>query len=90
MSMKMEVKKATPEEIRKRNATSWPIWECGVSTFPWHYDDCETCYILEGQVTVKAADHSISFGPGDLVTFPKGLDCTWTVTQPVRKHYKFG
>ncbi|AGP40227.1 hypothetical protein SCE1572_40435 [Sorangium cellulosum So0157-2] len=27
---------------------------------------------------------------GDLVTFPAGLNCTWEVRSPVRKHYRFG
>jgi uncharacterized cupin superfamily protein len=27
---------------------------------------------------------------GDLAEFAKGLDCTWEVIEPVRKHYRFG
>ncbi|RMF11614.1 MAG: DUF861 domain-containing protein [Candidatus Dadabacteria bacterium] len=23
----------------------WPIWSCEVSTFPWTYDETETCYM---------------------------------------------
>ena len=33
---------------------------------------------------------TVSFGKGDLVTFPQGLSCTWQVKKNVRKHYKFG
>ena len=32
----------------------------------------------------------VEFGPGDLVTFPEGLDCVWKISKPVKKHYKFG
>ena len=46
--------------------------------------------ILEGDVTVEAGDEAVTFGPGDCVVFPQGLDCTWKVKKTVRKHYKFG
>ena len=87
---KISVTRATPQEIQKLGATQWPIWTCGVSTFDWHYDEPETCVILEGQVTVKSANQQVQFSAGDLVVFPRGMDCTWCVTAPVKKHYKFG
>ena len=82
------VTKPTEEQIVE--AKQWPTWSCGVSTFDWHYDDQETCLVLEGQVTVTAGDQKVSFGPGDWVVFPEGMDCVWDVTAPVRKHYRFG
>jgi hypothetical protein len=87
---KISVKKASEQELKKLGATKWPIWTCGVSTFDYHYDDKETCYVLEGDVTVTAGDEKATFGPGDLVVFPQGLDCVWNVRAPVKKHYKFG
>ena len=86
--MKIEVRKPTPEEVAEMK--SCPIWEKEPSEFPWYYDEQETCLILEGDVTVEAPGQTVSFGPGDLVVFPKGLSCTWKVKQRVRKHYKFG
>jgi len=80
--MDIEVRKPTPEE--EAEIRTCPIWEKEPSTFPWHYDEQETCLILEGEVEVQAG------GPGDYVVFPQGLDCTWTVKQALRKHYKFG
>jgi uncharacterized protein len=88
--MRMHVSKPTPQELEQLGVSTWGIWTCEVSTFDWFYDDREICYILEGQVTVKADDHQISFGPGDLVTFPKGLKCVWQVSKAVRKQYRFG
>jgi hypothetical protein len=32
--------------------TSWPIWGCEISSFPWTYDEQETCLLLEGDVSV--------------------------------------
>ncbi len=87
---KISVKKASEQDIRESGAKSWPVWSCGVSKFDWHYDDKETCLILEGDVSVTAGTEKAEFGPGDMVVFPKGLDCTWDVRKPVRKHYKFG
>ena len=84
------VRKPTKEEIQKCQA--WPIWTCDVSRFDYSYDEKEICLILEGQVTVsdRTGTKSITFGPGDLVIFPQGLDCVWDVAKPVRKHYQFG
>lgn len=92
-SMKMTVRKATKEEIEKLGVKSWPIWtydpEARPPAFDWHYDSREICYIIEGEVTVEAEGQKITFGPGDIVEFPSGLDCVWKVDKAVRKHYKF-
>ena len=88
--MKIEVRKPSAEELSSSGALSWPIWTCEVSTFDWVYDERETCYILAGEVTVEGGGEKVSFGQGDWVVFPKGLSCVWKVTQPVRKHFRFG
>ncbi|MCW8826852.1 MAG: cupin domain-containing protein [Gammaproteobacteria bacterium] len=82
-----------PEDSRLNAlaVTSWPIWEKEVSEFPWHYDEQEICYLLEGEVEVTPDGGEVaSFGAGDLVTFPAGMDCYWKITKAVRKHYRFG
>jgi hypothetical protein len=69
----------------------WGTWECEPSSFPWQYDDKETCYVYEGKVTVETPDgDKVDIEPGDLVVFPKGLKCNWTVHEKIRKVYKFG
>ena len=78
-------------QLAEMGVSSWPIWEKEVSEFPWHYDERETCYLLEGDVIVTPdGGQPVQFGKGDLVTFPKGMSCTWKVLKPVRKHYRFG
>jgi uncharacterized cupin superfamily protein len=69
---------------------TWGIWTKEPSTFDWSYDEQEVCYFLEGDVTVKTAEGEVHVRKGDLVTFPRGLTCTWVVKGAVRKHYKFG
>ncbi|HYH05181.1 MAG TPA: cupin domain-containing protein [Bacillota bacterium] len=84
------VEKPTEEKLKTLQVTSWPIWECEPSVFDWHYDEQETCYILQGKVTVEAAGKTVNFAQGDLVTFPQGLSCRWIVHEKVKKHYRFG
>jgi hypothetical protein len=69
---------------------AWPIWEKEASDFPWFYDAEETCYLLEGEVLITpAGDDDVHIQAGDLVTFPEGLACYWSISKPVRKHYRF-
>jgi uncharacterized cupin superfamily protein len=78
-------------QLDKLGVRGWPIWEKEVSEFPWRYDEKETCYLLEGDVTVTPdGGQPVRFGKGDLVIFPKWMSCVWNVHKPVRKHYKFG
>lgn len=79
-----------PTEAEKTTCKTWPVWNCGPSTFKWEYTEKETCLILQGRATITDGTSSVSFGPGDLVIFPDGLECTWTITEAVSKHYNFG
>jgi len=86
----IKIEKKSKDDLKEMGVLSWPVWEKEVSTFDWHYDSTERCYILEGKVRVEPKDGKpAEFGPGDFVTFPKGMDCVWKVSKPVRKHYKF-
>ncbi len=87
--MEIIVKKPSNEELNQMNFSKWGTWECGVSVFPWTYDAKETCYVLDGQVVVETDTQKVEFKKGDLVVFPKGLNCRWTVIKPVRKYYVF-
>jgi uncharacterized protein len=82
------VRKPTAEEEKQMKRC--PTWEKEPSNFPWHYDEKETCLILEGEASASASGQTVAFGPGDLVIFPEGIDCNWNVKKKIRKHYKFG
>jgi hypothetical protein len=86
---RIKIEKPDEKRLEELDVRSWPIWTKEPSRFDWHYDDEETCYFLEGQVTVSTDKGEVEIGTGDLVTFPKGLSCTWHVKQAVRKHYSF-
>ena len=80
-----------PQRLQELGVTNWPVWTKEASEFPWTYDEPETCYFLEGEVTVSCPDgETVRVGRGDLVTFTEGLSCTWKISQDVRKHYRFG
>ena len=82
--------KPSPEKLDALGVLAWPIWEKEASKFPWTYDSQETCYLLEGNVTVTPDQgKSVTFGAGDLVIFPASMSCTWEIHQAVRKHYSF-
>ena len=85
----VEIKQLTKEEIEQMGIKNWPIWSKEPSVFDWEYDMTEQCYILEGEFEVKTAQNTYHIKPGDFVTFRKGLQCTWKITKPVRKHYNF-
>jgi hypothetical protein len=88
----MKKKLPTEEELDKLGVKSWGIWEKEKSIFDYSYDDTETCYILDGEVEVtdNKSGEKLEFKKGDLVQFPKGLECVWNVKKPVRKYYNFG
>ncbi len=88
----IRVEKKSKEELEAQGVFQWPIWTHEAATFPWEYDTQETCYILEGKVTVtpEGGGEPVEIQAGDYVVFPKGLKCTWTIHEPVRKHYNFG
>lgn len=81
----------SPMKLEVLNVESWPIWSKEVSTFDWHYDTKEMCYLLEGEVIVTPKDgEPVTLKARDLVNFAKGLSCTWQIIQPVKKHYLLG
>lgn len=82
---------ASEAQIQQLNCRSWPIWTHPEAVFPYTYDDNEHCLFLEGEVVVTSADgaQSVTIRAGDLITFPKGLSCTWDIKQAVKKHYLF-
>lgn len=84
---------SNPAESRlsELKVRSWPKWGCPPSKFPWTYTATETCYLLEGRVKVYPDGYNdyVEIGPADLVVFPKGMKCTWEVSEAVDKHYSF-
>jgi len=87
----IEVRQPSDAELEELGVFDWPIWEKGESRFPWTYGEREVCYVVQGRVTVEPEDgEAVTFGAGDLVTFPQGMNCTWDIHEAVKKHYQLG
>ena len=81
----------SPAKLDVLYIEDWPIWKKEVSEFEWEYDKSETCYIIEGEAIVTpVGQESVTITEGDMVTFPKGMKCTWKITEAIEKHYSFG
>ena len=84
-------KNASQNRCNELGVFNWPIWTKEPSKFPWFYDEKETCYLLEGDVTVTPdGGEPVRFGAGALVSFPSGMSCVWEIRVAVRKHFRFG
>ena len=83
-------KNPSEEKLGEMGVKSWPIWSKEESEFPWQYDSDEVCFVLEGRVEVTPeGGEPVVIEKGDLVKFPKGMACTWKVTEGIKKHYNF-
>jgi uncharacterized protein len=88
--MNIDIREAKEEELKDLNIDSWSPWSCAVSEFDWEYDADERCYIQKGRAIIKSEDGSeVEIKSGDIVLFPKGLRCSWKVTEPIEKVYRF-
>ena len=75
--------------LESLGVSKWPTWQKEVSVFPWTFPEQEIAYILEGEcVITPVGGTAVTFGKGDLVTFPAGMTASWEVKKPLHKHYK--
>jgi len=80
----------SPAKLDIMAVDRWPTWSKEESTFDWHYDQEEICYILEGMAIVTpSGGEPVTIQRGDLVRFPAGMDCTWEIREAIEKHYTF-
>ena len=65
------------------------MWEAEPFTeYTEAYPCDEMCVLIEGHVTLEAADGSSqTFGPGDSFAIEQGTECTWIQPDRVRKFY---
>lgn len=57
----------------------------------WTPEQRETVHILEGSVRIEVSDGpTLELGPGDVASFPPGLEMVWHVTAPFKEFWVFG
>ncbi|MEK6260962.1 MAG: cupin domain-containing protein [Planctomycetota bacterium] len=61
------------------------LWDCTAGQFKFIHRCDEFVHILEGEVTIRAADTELHLRPGDVAFFPQGLTTYWTVHGYVKK-----
>lgn len=89
MSQIIVEKNPAQSRLDSLGVTKWDTWEKEVSVFPWTFPEQEIAYILDGEcVITPTGGMAVTFGKGDLVTFPAGLTASWEVVKPLHKHYK--
>lgn len=77
------------ERLQTLGVAAWPTWQKEVSVFPWVFPEQEIAYILEGECVITPENGTpVTFGKGDLVTFPAGMKASWQVIRPLHKHYR--
>jgi uncharacterized protein len=82
-------KNPSQTKLNALNVSKWPTWQKEVSVFDWTFHEQEIAYILEGScIITPVGGLPVSFGKGDLVTFPTGLKASWQVLAPLCKHYQ--
>jgi len=75
------------EELGVKN---WPMQSSEVAIYPQHYEEKETCYLLEGEADIVVGEDRMTVHAGDLVIFSAGMDCIWEVHHPITKRYQVG
>ena len=79
----------------KTLAADWQVWEFAEGATDIEYDGeygSERVWIVSGRATIEPNDGSPSFhvGPGDVVYFLSGFQCTWRVHEaPLVQRYGF-
>ena len=63
-------------------------WAAERGTWRVVFTESEFCHLLEGVIVVTdEAGTRTTFRAGDAFVSPRGWSGTWTVTEPVKKHY---
>lgn len=64
---------------------SYCLWDCTAGQFKFVHGCDEFVHILEGEVTIRAADAEMHLRPGEVAFFPQGMTTYWTVYGYVKK-----
>jgi uncharacterized protein len=64
------------------------IFEAQPARFPYTSAGDETLHVLEGRVTIEVdGSEPVRLGPGDVVSFPKGMASTWEIEEPFKEFF---
>lgn len=78
--MPLRIEKATDAQreaffgLQERHRNSGEV-------FDWYYDEKTTYLILKGRAVIDYYGEKTPIAAGDLVIFPKGYQCEWTILE---------
>lgn len=62
------------------------LWRSEPQTFPYPFAQDETIQVVEGELLVEyPSGEKLTFLPGDVASFTKGTETTWTVVKSFKK-----
>ena len=62
------------------------LWRSHPQAFPYPFTADETIHALEGELVIELeSGERVTLRPGDVASFTKGTNSTWTVTEPFKK-----
>ena len=77
--MQIIVEPKSEDEARELGVFDWEPSSHPGGRVDQNYSETLNCYVVSGQARIQTEDGSIEVESGDLLTIPKGLDCTWHV-----------
>jgi uncharacterized cupin superfamily protein len=64
------------------------LWTCEPRVIPYTFPGDETFQVLEGEVHIEVeSGEAVDLRAGDIASFPKGQNATWTITSPFKKFF---
>ena len=62
-------KNPVEQRLQELGVRNWAIWTKEAYSFPWHYDEQEICYFLEGSVVVTPENgEPVHIGKGAILS----------------------
>ncbi|MBI3893886.1 MAG: DUF861 domain-containing protein [Candidatus Wallbacteria bacterium] len=86
---RIEKEQPSLEKLAALGVLDWHVGTEAPSVFERRFDRALVYYVLEGEATVSTPLGEVSIQPGDMVTFPVGLESTWSVRRALGTHYSY-
>ncbi|MFD9669940.1 cupin domain-containing protein [Rhodococcus sp. NPDC059968] len=62
------------------------LWKCEPDSFPYPFGNDETIHALDGELEIALeSGEVVTLTAGDVASFAKGTQSTWTVKSPFKK-----
>ncbi len=78
--------------LTQKNSNGQPtysgLWRCEPMTFQYEFPGDEIIQVLQGNLLIEISDsESVNLQEGDIASFNKGINSTWTIQSPFKKFF---